>query len=325
MIHAAVATLVAGLTGLLPAPARAADAYPSKTVRFIVPFTPSGPVDMLARLVGGELSKSLGQQFVVENRPGANGIVGTELAARATPDGYTLLLGNVGPIAVNVSLYKKLAYDPVRDFAPIAMVARSPQVLVAHPSLPASSIRQLIDLAKSRPGQLHYGSPGVGSGPQLTMELFKETAGKLDIVHVPYKGIAPALTDALGGQISLVITNVVPVQNMIATGRLKPLAVTSRERSPILPRVPTMIESGLAGFEAIGWFGVLAPAGTPGEIVAKLNQEIGRAQGLPAFRDQLAALGSEAWRMTPEAFGALIRSDVEKWRKFLRESKLSLD
>lgn len=325
MTHIATPALMAALFGFASSPATAADAYPSKSVRFIVPFTPAGPVDMLARLVGGELSKSLGQQFVVENRPGANGIVGTEMAAKAAADGYTLLLGNVGPIAVNVSLYKKLKYDPVRDFAPISMVARSPQVLVAHPSVPASSIRELTDLAKARPGQLQYGSPGVGSGPHLTMELFKAVAGKLDITHVPYKGIAPALSDALGGQISLVITNVVPVQNMLKAGRLKALAVTSRQRSPILPHVPTMIESGLADFEAVGWFGVLAPAGTPGEIVAKLNQEIGRVQGLPTFREQLSALGSEAWRMTPEEFRALIESDVAKWRKFITQSKLTLD
>ncbi|MBX3665140.1 MAG: tripartite tricarboxylate transporter substrate binding protein [Burkholderiales bacterium] len=302
-----------------------AENYPARPVRFVVPFPPAGPGDILARLIGGELSKSLGQQFVIDNRSGANGIIGAEIAAKAAADGYTILLGNVGPIVVNVSLYKKLPYHPVRDFAPIAMIARSPQVLVANPSLPANSVRELIALAKSKPGQLSYGSPGAGSGPHLTMELFKASAGKLDIAHVPYKGISPALTDLLGGQTSMVMSNVVPVQNLIATGKLRALAVTSRQRSSILPQVPTMIEAGLADFEAIGWFGVVGPAGMPRAIVGRLNEEIGRIQGSPQFLGKLSGLGSEAWKMTADEFTALIRNDIDKWRRFIQEYKLAIE
>lgn len=302
-----------------------ADDYPAKPVRFIVPFAPGGPVDMLARLVGREMSASLGQQVVIDNRPGANGIIGTDIVAKAAPNGYTILMGNVGPIAVNVSLYKGLPYDPLKDFSPVSMVARSPLILVSNPALPVRSVNELIRLAKSRPGQLTYGTAGAGSGTHLSMELFKAMAGIAGIEHIPYKGIAPALSDLMAGQIPLVMSNIVPVQPLVKAARLRGLAVTSKQRSPALPEVPTMIEAGLPGFEAIVWFGVLVPADTPKEIVARLNQEIGRALSLPKIAEQLSAIGSEVWPMTPEEFTVYIKAEIEKWRKVVRNAKVSLD
>ncbi len=301
------------------------DDYPTKPVRIIVPFAPGGPVDMLARLVGQEMSRSFGQQVVIDNRPGANGIIGTDIVAKAAPNGYTILMGNVGPIAVNVSLYKGLPYDPLKDFSPISMVARSPLILVSNPALPVTSVNELIRLAKSRPGQLTYGTAGAGSGTHLSMELFKTMAGIADIEHIPYKGIAPALSDLLAGQIPLVMSNIVPVQPLIKAAKLRGLAVTGRQRSHALPEVPTMIEAGLPGFEAIVWFGVLAPADTPKEIIAKLNNEIGRALSLPKIAEQLSAIGSEVWPMTPDEFTVYIKAEVEKWRKVVRTAKVSLD
>jgi len=302
-----------------------ADEFPTKPVRFIVPFAPGGPVDMLARLVGQEMARSFGQQVVIDNRPGANGIIGTDIVAKAAPNGYTVLMGNVGPIAVNVSLYRKLPYDPLKDFAPVSMVARSPLILVSNPALPVTSVNELIRLAKSRPGQLTYGTAGAGSGTHLSMELFKTMAGVTGIEHIPYKGIAPALSDLVAGQIPLVMSNIVPVQPLVKAARLRGLAVTSRQRSPALPEVPTMIEAGLPGFEAIVWFGVLAPADTPKEIVAKLNNEIGRALSLPKIAEQLSAIGSAVWPMTPDAFTVYIKAEVEKWRIVIRNAKVSLE
>ncbi|MBI2290013.1 MAG: tripartite tricarboxylate transporter substrate binding protein [Betaproteobacteria bacterium] len=302
-----------------------ADEFPTKPVRFIVPFAPGGPVDMLARLVGQEMARSFGQQVVIDNRPGANGIIGTDIVAKAAPNGYTVLMGNVGPIAVNVSLYRKLPYDPLKDFAPVSMVARSPLILVSNPALPVTSVNELIRLAKSRPGQLTYGTAGAGSGTHLSMELFKTMAGVTGIEHIPYKGIAPALSDLVAGQIPLVMSNIVPVQPLVKAAKLRGLAVTSRKRSPALPEVPTMIEAGLPGFEAIVWFGVLAPADTPKEVVAKLNNEIGRALSLPKIAEQLSAIGSAVWPMTPEEFAVYIKAEIEKWRKVIRNAKVSLD
>lgn len=308
----------------LPLSAARADDYPTRPIRFIVPFPPGGPVDLLARLVGQEMSRSFGQQVVIDNRPGANGIIGTDLVAKAAPNGYTILMGNVGPIAVNISLYKGLPYNPLNDFAPVSMVARSPQILLSHPALPVPSVKELVRLAKSRPGQLTYGTAGAGSATHLSMELFKTMAG-VDIVHVPYKGVAPALTDLLAGQVPLVMSNVVPAQPFIRAGKLRGLAVTSRQRSPALPEVPTMIEAGLPGFEAVVWFGILAPAGTPNEIIVKLNNEIGRVLALPKTRERLSALGSEVWAMTPDEFTVYIKAEVAKWRKVIHDTKVSVD
>jgi len=303
-----------------PHPAIAADTelYPVKPIRIIVPFPPGGPVDTLARIVGKQLS-SLGQQAIVDNRPGANGIIGTDLASKAAPDGYTLLMGNLGPIAINVSLYDPLPYDPVKSFAPIAMVAVAPQILVAHPSLPAQTIQELVQLAKTRPGQLTYGSPGKGSGAHLSMELFKTTT-MVSILHVPYKGATPALADLLGGQISLVLSSIVPAQPFVKSGKLRGLAVTSRSRTPALPAVPTMAESGLPGFEAMAWFGMLAPAGTPQFIVSMLNREIAGMLKKQDIRSQLASFGSEPGRGTAQEFSAHIKAEIDKWGQVIKDA-----
>ena len=314
-----VISLSCGLAFLQPAIASSAETYPAKPVRIIVPFPPGGPVDTLARIVGQQLSPALGQQVIIDNRPGANGIIGTDLAGKAAPDGYTLLMGNLGPLAINVSLYRKLPYDPVRGFAPVAMVAVAPQILVAHPSLPARSVRELVQLAKARPGQLVYGSPGTGSGAHLSMELFK-TMTAVDIVHIPYKGATPALADLLGGQTSLVLSSIVPAQPFVKTGKLRGLAVTGRTRTPALPEVPTMAESGLPGFEAMAWFGVLAPAGTPQAIVLRLNSEIAGILRKPEIKDQLAGFGSEPGGGMPEEFAAYIKTEIGKWGKVIKDA-----
>lgn len=314
-----IISLSCGLALLQPANTSGAEAYPAKPVRIIVPFPSGGPVDTLARIVGQQLSPALGQQMIVDNRPGANGIIGTDLAGKAAPDGYTLLMGNLGPLAINVSLYHKLPYDPVRDFAPVAMVAVAPQILVAHPSLPTRSVRELVQLAKANPGQLVYGSPGTGSGAHLSMELFK-TMTAINIMHIPYKGATPALADLLGGQTSLVLSSIVPAQPFVRTGRLRGLAVTSRKRTPALPGIPTMIESGLPGFEAMAWFGVLAPAGTPRSIVARLDSEIARILQKPEIKNQLAGFGSEPGGGTPEEFAAYIKTEIDKWGKVIKDA-----
>lgn len=313
-----VVALSCGLTSQQPALAASADTYPVRPVRIIVPFPPGGPVDTLARIAGQQIS-SMGQQAVIDNRAGANGIIGTDLASKAPPDGYTLLMGNLGPIAINVSLYDPLPYDPIKSFAPIAIVAVAPQILIAHPSLPAHTVRELVRLAKARPGQLIYGSPGKGSGAHLSMELFKTTA-MVNILHVPYKGATPALVDLLGGQTSLVLSSIVPAQPFVKSGKLRGLAVTSRTRAPALPNVPTMDESGMPGFEAMAWFGLLAPAGTPEFIVAKLNDEIARMLQKPEVRDQLAGFAAEPGSGTAREFSAHIKAEIAKWRKVIKDA-----
>lgn len=325
-----VISLSCGLAFLPPAIASAAETYPGKPVRIIVPWPPGGPVDTLARIIGQQLSPALGQPVIVDNRPGANGIIGTDLASKAAPDGYTLLMGNLGPLAINVSLYRKLPYDPVRAFSPVSVVAVAAQILVANPSLPARSVRELVQLAKARPGQLVYGSPGTGSGAQLSMELFK-TMTAVDIVHIPYKGATPALADLLGGQIPLVLCSIVTVPPFVKTGKLRGLAVTGRTRTPALPGVPTMAESGLPGFEAMAWFGVLAPAGTLQTIVSRLNSEIAKILQKPEIRDQLAGIGSEPGGSsepggdTPEEFAAYIKTEIGKWGKVIRNAGIKAE
>ncbi|OGA47143.1 MAG: hypothetical protein A3F74_27740 [Betaproteobacteria bacterium RIFCSPLOWO2_12_FULL_62_58] len=296
-----------------------AQSYPTKPIRLIVPSPPGGAVDILSRIVGEKLAPAVGQQIVVDNRAGANGTIGTEICAKAPPDGYTLVMGYVGPIAVNISLYRKLPYDPVKDLAPVTLVAQAPQVLVAHPSLPAQTVQQLIRLAKSKPGQLTFGSPGAGSGGHLTMELFKTITG-LDLVHVPYKGAAPALTDLLGGQITLMLSSTIGSQRYVKDGKLKALAVTGRSRSSALPEVPTMIESGLDRFESTSWFGVLAPAGTPREIISRLSDEITKILRMQDVRSRLASLGAEPSGKAPDEFAAYIKTEIAKWGKVIKNA-----
>jgi tripartite-type tricarboxylate transporter receptor subunit TctC len=300
-----------------------AQSYPTKPIRLIAPSSTGGGIDTLARIVA-QGSSTLGQQIVVENRGGANGMIGTELAAKAPADGYTLLLGFVGAIAVNVSLYNKVPYDPVRDFAPITQVASSPLLIAAHPSLPARSIAELVRLDKARPGQVTYGTGGTGTGSHLTMELFNLTAGT-HLLHVPYKGIGPALTDVLGGHISLMVSSPLSSQPHVQSGRLRGLAVTGRERLAALPNVPTMIESGVPNFVSTSWFGVLAPAGTPPAIVARLNKEFVALLQRPDVREQISRTGADPVGDSPEEFAAFIKTEIGKWGKVVKAARIKPD
>lgn len=318
-IRAAIVTAlcIVSLTGTA-----AAQSYPGKPVRLVAPSSPGGGIDALARIVA-HASSTLGQQIIVDNRPGANGIIGTDLVAKAPPDGYMLVLGFSGAIAINVNLYSRLPYDPVRDFAPITLVAESPQLIVIHPSVPAISVRDLIKLDKTRPGQLTYGTGGTGTGGNLTMEMFNLAAGTR-ILHVPYKGVGPALTDVLGGQISLMISSPISSQPYVQSKRLRGLAITSRARLAALPDVPTMIESGLAGFEAASWFGVLAPAGTPPAIITRLNREIINLLHRPEIREQISRTGASPVGNTPEEFSAYIKAEIIKWGKVIKDAHIKL-
>ncbi|HWP88306.1 MAG TPA: tripartite tricarboxylate transporter substrate binding protein [Burkholderiales bacterium] len=299
----------------------AAQGYPSKPIRFVVPYAPGGNTDILARLLGQKLSEAWGQQVIIDNRPGAAGTVGAELVARAPADGYTLIMGSFGNIIVANSLYKNLKYDPFKDFASIALVSLPPGILVENPAVPAQNVRELIAYAKSNPGRLNYGSPGAGAWNHLFFELFNASAG-ISIVHVPYKGIAPAVVDLLGGQVQLAISAFPTALPHIRSGKLRALAVTSAKRSGLMTDVPTVAESGLAGYEAAGWFGVLAPAGTPPAVVSKLNAEINRILELPEIKASLASDGAEPAGGTPVQMTESARAASAKWSKLIRELNL---
>ncbi len=299
----------------------AAQGYPSKPIRFVVPYAPGGNTDILARLLGQKLSEAWGQQVIIDNRPGAAGTVGAELVARSPADGYTLIMGSFGNIIVANSLYKNLKYDPFKDFASVALVSLPPGILVENPAVPVQNVRELIAYAKSNPGRLNYGSPGSGAWNHLFFELFNASAG-ISIVHVPYKGIAPAVVDLLGGQIQLAISAFPTALPHIRSGKLRALAVTSAKRSGLMTDVPTVAESGLAGFEAAGWFGVLAPAGTPPAVVSKLNAEINRILELPEIKASLASDGAEPAGGTPVQMTESARAASAKWSKLIRELNL---
>ena len=313
---------VAALSCLIPLSAFG-QSYPNKPIRLLVAFPPGGTSDLLARTLGQKVAESVGHQVIVDNRPGAGGHICAEIAARSAPDGYTLLFGTTF-LTIGVSLYSKLRYDLLKDFAPITQAVNYTNLLVVHPSLPVKSVRELIALAKSRPGQLNYGSPGNGTPPHMTGELFKTQAG-VSIQHVPYKGGAPAIADLLGGQITIYFDNVPPLLQHVKTGRMRALGVTSLIRSSVLPDVPTIDESGLKGFESIGWNGPLAPAATPRKIIATLNAEFVRALSLPEIRERLLAQGAEPVGGTPEQFAAFIRSDIPKWAQVVKASGAKLD
>ena len=295
----------------------AAQQYPSKPIRLIVPFTPGGTTDILARVVGQKLGEAVGVQVVIDNRPGAAGNIGAEVAAKSAPDGYTLLMGHIGTLAVNPWLYAKLPYDPIRDFAPITLVAMVPSMLVVNPKVPAKSVKELIALAKSRPGQLNYGSTGAGGTPYLAVEYFKLMAG-LNIVEIPYKGAAPLTTELMAGDISLTITGIPALLPHVKSGRLRALAVSSAKRSAAVPDLPTIAEAGLPGYEATSWYGVLAPAGTPREIIAKLNAGIVKGMKQPDAADLLTAEGAEPVGSTPEEFAAFVKSELARWGEVIR-------
>ena len=317
-----IATLAAA--AMLLAAGAAAAAYPDRPVRLVVPFPAGGGADFMARALAQKLSAQLGQPVVLDHRAGAGGTIAAEVVAGAAPDGYTLLFGTVGTHAINVSLYAKLRYDPVKDFAPVSLTHLAPRVLVVHPSVPAQTVPELIALARAKPGELTFGSAGSGGTNHLSGELFKSMAG-IDLLHVPYKGSAPASVDLLGGRITLVFDSIVAWGDHIKTGKVRALGVTSLRRSAALPDVPTIAESGLAGFDVANWLGVLAPAGTPKDAIARLNAEIRIAMADAEMQRQLVAVGIDPTYSTPEALAELIRADIPKWAKVVRASGARAD
>jgi len=306
------------------AQAQSAANYPSKPIRIVVPFPPGGATDILARAIGNELSKAFNQSVVIENKGGGGGNPGADLVAKSAPDGYTLVMATVGTHAINMSLYSKMPYDAVRDFEPIVLVAGVPNLLVVHPSVPAKSVKELTALAKAQPGKLNVASSGSGTSIHLAAELYKQMAG-VDIVHVPYKGSAPAVADLLGGQVQMMFDNLPVSLPHAKAGKLRALAVTSPNRSSALPDVPTMDEEGYKGFDATSWFGLLAPAGTPKDIINKLNAASVKALASPEMRERLAAQGAEPVGNSPEQFGAFIKSEIEKWSKIVKASGARVD
>ena len=295
-----------------------AQAYPSRQIRIVVPFAAgAGVLDIMARLVGQHLGASLGQQVVIDKRPGAGGIVGAEVVAKAEPDGYTLLMGNTA-LVVSPYLYAKLPFEPLADFVPVTLVNSAPLLLVVHPSVPVQSVKELIAYAKARPGQLNYGSGGVGSTPYLATELLKAMAG-IDVVHVPYKGGAPALADLVAGQLTFMIENVPGTMPLVKSGKLRALAITSAQRSPLAPDLPTMAEAGVPDYEMVGWNGVFVAKGTPAEIVARLNSDLAKVLRLPDVKEQMATLGAEPGGDSTPAFGAFVKAESARWGRIIKE------
>jgi len=301
-----------------------AQTYPAKPVRMVVPFPAGGATDIVARLVAQKMTEAFGQQVLIDNRAGAAGTIGSDAVAKAAPDGYTLLVGPSSTHAIAQSLYAKLAYESIRDFTPVAGLATSTITLSAHPSVPARTVKDLIALAKAKPDALSFASSGSGGVSHLVGEMFKFQAG-VQMLHVPYKGDAPALADLVGGQVSLQFGTAVSFLPYIQSGKLKALAVTSTKRSPILPDVPTVSESGLKGFEALQWFGVFGPAGLPRDLVARLHGEIQRIVQTPELKDRLTKLASEPLVGTPEQFAAFQKSEIAKWAKVVKASGTRLD
>jgi tripartite-type tricarboxylate transporter receptor subunit TctC len=298
--------------------------YPTKPVRLIVPSPPGDGSDLMARAIGERLSQTLGQPVVVDNRPGAGGRVGTEAAAKSAPDGYTLIMGNAGSHGINSALYRDLTYDIERDFVAVTEVMRAPNVLVVNSALPAKNVTEFIALLKASPGKYSYGSGGNGSSAHFTAELFKSMAG-VDIAHIPYKGATPALTDVIAGQVVMFMGNLPPAMGHIKSGRVRALAVTTAQRSPLVPDVPTIAESGLPGFETVAWFGIFAPAGTPRDIVVRIRDEVAKIVQQPEIRERIATLGGEPVGNTPEAFATIVKSDIAKWKQVAKTANITAD
>ena len=309
---------------VLLAPLAAAQSFPTKPIRVIVPSPPGDCSDVVARLIGEKLTAAWGQQVVVDNRPGAGGRIGTEAAAKAPADGYTWIMGNAGSHGINGGLYRNLPYDLEKDFAPITQIMRSPNVLVVAPSLGVGSVAEFIALLKKNPGKYSYGSGGNGSSAHLSAELFKSMAG-VDILHVPYKGATLALTDLIAGNIVMFMGNLPPALGHIKAGRIKALAVTTASRSKFVPDLPTVDEAGLKGFETVAWFGLLAPAGTPVEIIGRTREEVARIIQTPELRARIDSLGAEPVGNTPPQFAAVIRADIAKWRKVVADANIRVD
>ena len=319
-----LAPLAVALICTLTSLAHAADEFPTRSIRLVVPFPPAGATDILARAVANDMQRILGQGVVVENRPGAGGNLGTDIVAKAPGDGYTLVMGTVGTHAINVSLYSKMPYDAVRDFAPVCLVASVPNLLVVHPSVPVHTVRELIDLARARPEQLNYASSGNGTSIHLSGELFKSMAN-VQMVHVPFNGSGPAVGALVAGQVQVMFDNMPSSLPQARAGRLRAIAVTSAHRAPVLPEVPTIAEAGLPGYEAGSWFGVLAPASTPREIVNRLNGAIVRGLQSPETRERLSAQGAEPAAGTPDQFAEFIRSETTKWATVIKAAGARVD
>ena len=298
--------------------------YPTKPILLVVPFAPGGSSDFLSRLIGSKLTEAWKQQVVVESRPGAAGNIAMDAVQRAKPDGYTLILGHIGTLAVNPAMFEKLPYDPVNGFIPVSLIATVPTLLVVNPSLPVKNLKEFVDLAKAKPGTINYGSAGNGSSGHLAMEYLKQAAG-IDLVHVPYKGTGPMLSDLLGGSTQATFTGATPLIPHIKSGKLRPIAVGGAKRIDALPDLPTVSESGLKGFETSQWYGILAPAGTPNAIVQKLSLEINRILKQPDVIDRLSADGSVARGTTPDEFAAFIKAERERWGKVVKSANIKAE
>lgn len=314
---------LATFAALIAASAAHAQPYPAKPVRIVVGFPAGGAVDILARSLGAQLSQAFGQQFVIDNRGGASSIIGADIAAKSPPDGYTLLMVS-GAHAVNPSLYKKLPYDTERDFAPISLVAASSYILVVHPSLPVRSVRELITFAKQHRGQMNYASSGNGGLPHLSGELFKVKAG-IEMTHIPYKGSAAVTTAVLAGQVPIMFSNLISTMPQVQAGKFRALGVTGAARLPAAPEIPTIAEAGLPGFEVTGWYGFLAPAGTPAEIISRLSAQTAKAMQSPEVIKRFASEGVDAVGSTPDHFAMVIRDDIVKWAEVVRVSGAKVD
>ena len=305
---------------LLASPAAAQSDYPSKPVKIIVPSAPGGGTDIAARVLAQHLSQAMGQQFFIDNRPGAGNMIGIEAAARSAPDGYTLLM-TASTLSINQLTYKKVLYDAVRDFAPISLVVSLPSVLVVHPSVPARSLAELVALAKQKPDQLTYASAGIGTNPHLSMELLKTMTG-IEIRHIPYRGVGPALNDLVAGQVGILIAGVLTTKPHVDAGTVRGLAVTGLKRVEALPDVPTVAEAGIANYEALQWYGLLAPAGTPAPIITRLHAETAKAVRSAEMKERLAADGADPVGNTPAEFAAHIKEEMRKWAEVARAAKI---
>ena len=296
-------------------------AYPVKSIRLIVPLAPGGPSDILARTMGQKLTESMKQTVIVDNRTGAGGTLGIDLAAKSPPDGYTMLLVAVATYTINASLYPKLPYNALKDLTPVTILAGAPYILVVHPALPVRSVKQLVALAKARPGELNYSSGGAGTGPHLAMEVLKANAG-IDIVHIPYKGAGPALNDLIAGQVQLQLANMIASLPLVQTGRLRAIAVSGSKRSNTLPDIPTISESGIGGLDDVGGHMIMVPGATPREIVARLHQELVKVLQQPEVKARLAGEGAEIFGTPPDETASIVRNDIQKWAKIIRQLKL---
>lgn len=323
MKHSIIKALFSGVALSAAISAAAADAYPSKTIRWVVPFTPGGAMDTMARTLGDKMSQSMKQPVVIENRPGAGGVVGSTTVAKSEPDGYTMMIVSIGH-AVNPSLYPKLAYDPIKDFEPVSLVGIVPNVLVVNPSVNANNVSELISLAKAQPGKMTFASAGSGTTIHLAGELFASMAN-VDILHVPYKGSAPAVTDLMGRQVDMMFDSVSSAKPYIDAGRLKPLAVTTTKRSSVLPNVPTVAEAGIKGYELSGWYAVFVPAKTPQSVVNRINEELVKALKQPDVKARFAQIGAEPVGSSPAELARYLKSETAKWSEIVRARNIKAD